>query len=312
MSAGMTLAALTHHESNRGTAMGVAMLGVALGTLSGPPIGGIMGNFLPLWSPYLIVGALLVVNALTQLYVLHRPDISIPVYVKDENESNSRRQSRSSASMAFSPSTAQSSPSEFHDPPRSTVSNAIKFSERATDVNKVVYRDQSEVQRSVSKSSEHSDRPPRLSNTVDEIVSLFTLLKDIKILLVVVVAVTGNACIGMIEPLIPLYLHNAFNENLLHQGLIFAVATASYLVFTPIAGMLSDVYPKWTCLSVGLAALGFGLSFLFASTGIFRVCVSLFFVGAGMSFIDTPSLPLLSQIIEVRRWGCVRIPCCNL
>ena len=273
MSAGMTLSALTHHESNRGTAMGIAMLGVALGTLSGPPIGGIMGNFLPLWTPYVVVGALLLCNAAAQLYVLHRPSSSIPVYVKEESEP-----SRASRADRIS---------QAH--------RMTKFSERATDLATVTYND---------RPTERPTEAPTAS-TVGEVVSVLTLLKNSQILFIVAVAVTGNSCIGMIEPLIPLYLRNTFNQSILQQGLIFATATGSYLVFTPIAGVVSDTYPKWGCLCIGLVALAFGFGFLLAATGIFRVCVSLFFIGGGMSFIDTPSLPLLSEVIEVSLYCCL-------
>ena len=37
-SAGMTLCALTHHDCNRGTAMGLAMVGVAMGSMLGPSV----------------------------------------------------------------------------------------------------------------------------------------------------------------------------------------------------------------------------------------------------------------------------------
>lgn len=245
-----------------------------------------MGNFLPLWSPYIVVGGLLVVNAIAQVFVLHQPNSSIPVYVKEANEpTRPSRASRASRDLGkFSEHRVDHSPAPYLQ--RSTEAH----SERPTGVERHT----------------HADRPTevRVSSTINEVVSVMTLLQDRKILLVVTVAVTGNACIGMVEPLVPLYLHNAFGEDLLHQGLIFATATGTYLLCTPIAGMLSDSLPKWSCLCVGLAALSFGLGMFYISTGVFRVCVSMFFVGAGMSFIDTPSLPLLSEIIEVRTFCC--------
>jgi MFS family permease len=68
MSAGMTLCALAHDDSTRGTAMGLAMTGLALGTLLGPPLGGIIGYHLNLWSPFVIIASLLVVIFLYQSY----------------------------------------------------------------------------------------------------------------------------------------------------------------------------------------------------------------------------------------------------
>ena len=226
MSAGMTLTALTHHESNRGTAMGIVMMGVALGTLLGPPLGGLFAYFLPLWSPYVLVGALLIGNVAAQWFTLHS-----------------------------------------HDP------SAVEV---------------------------WGGKQSSLESAKEEVLSVCSLLKLPKIRFVAVVAVLGNSCIGMIEPLVPLYLSQRFGENVLKQGFIFSTATFSYLVFTPIAGMLSDRNPKWRCLTIGLVSLGFGFAFLYSATSIAKLCVSLFFIGGGMSFIDTPSLPLLADIIEVR------------
>lgn len=301
MSAGMTLSALTHHESNRGTAMGIAMIGVAFGTLSGPPIGGIMGYFLPLWSPYVLVGGLLICNALAQLFVLHRKDSTIPIYIKEADEPT-----RASRITRFSERTTEG-PNILRNTNRTTDFDVARqftqHTERHTDQhaqhNGGQHSSQYAERHTHAGHAEHRPTEIRISCTIEDTISVITLLKQRKIFFVVLVAVTGNCAIGMIEPLIPLYLHNTFHENILHQGLIFATATVSYLVFTPIAGMLSDTYPKWSCLSIGLACMAFGFGFLYVAGSLVRVCVSLFFIGAGMSFIDTPALPLLSEIIEV-------------
>lgn len=74
MSAGMSLIASTHEEETRGTAIGLAMAGVALGTLTGPPIGGIMAYYVNYWSPFVMVGSVLALNATLQTFVLYRED----------------------------------------------------------------------------------------------------------------------------------------------------------------------------------------------------------------------------------------------
>lgn len=61
MSAGMTLCAMTHNEQIRGSAMGLAFTGVALGTLLGPPIGGILGYYVYLWFPFALVSIVLLI-----------------------------------------------------------------------------------------------------------------------------------------------------------------------------------------------------------------------------------------------------------
>lgn len=65
MSSGMTLCAMTHGEEIRGSAMGLAFTGVALGTLLGPPVGGIIGYYVNLWTPFAIVSGILMIVYIT-------------------------------------------------------------------------------------------------------------------------------------------------------------------------------------------------------------------------------------------------------
>jgi MFS family permease len=297
MSAGMTLAALTHHESNRGTAMGIAMIGVALGTLMGPPIGGIMGYFISLWSPYIAVAGLLFCNCVAQLYILHRPNSTIPVYIKEKDEPLSTSIPRASfSSSLFSENGNNVSRETWGNgqPPDVSSSNHPRGSNSRHNSHS------HSISSNNNNNSGINSRGASFSEAVVEVITVFTLLRNRQILFVGVVAVLGNCCVGMIEPLVPLYLDAQFGENVLHQGLIFSTATISYLIATPFAGMLSDAYPKWACLTGGLLSVGFGFLFLYDSTSLVKVCVSLFFIGAGMGFLDTPILPLLSEIIEVR------------
>lgn len=123
------------------------------------------------------------------------------------------------------------------------------------------------------------------------------LLAQPEIFFAVLIAVIGNCTIGMIEPLVPFYLHDTFHQNILQQGLIFTTTTVTYLICTPVAGVLNNSYPHWMCLSMGLFGLSLGLGLLYASTTVTRVCIALLFIGGGMSFIDAPALPLLTEIV---------------
>lgn len=109
----------------------------------------------------------------------------------------------------------------------------------------------------------------------------------------------GNASIGMIEPLVAPWLNDEFDQNLLWQGIIFGSASLSYLIFTPIAGMVSDMFPKRACLCLGFVAVSLGLCTFSAASSVPSACMSLAFVGGGLGFVDTPILPLLALIVEV-------------
>ena len=278
MSAGMTLCALTHHDSVRGAAMGTAMIGVALGTLIGPPIGGILGYYTYYFVPYIIVGCVLLINYMFQLMILHDnmflksvfPPLDRVKYIEIEKQEDFRRLSNSSFSVNGN---------------RSNNSNSTTIST------------------SIINNSNNNNSNIKIDT------SFMSLLYNKHIALLILTSVIGNACIGLIEPLIPQYLSNQYNENILYQGVIFGCATLSYLVCTPMAGYISDEQPKWICIAMGLLCIGFGLCMVMSSgVSLGLLCFCLVCIGGGMSFVDTPILPFLSEIVQV----CMYIYICIL
>lgn len=66
MTAGMAIVNQVHPESERGTAAGVVMSGVALGVLAGPIFAGVISELWTSWGAFLIVAALILVGAALQ------------------------------------------------------------------------------------------------------------------------------------------------------------------------------------------------------------------------------------------------------
>jgi MFS transporter, DHA1 family, solute carrier family 18 (vesicular amine transporter), member 1/2 len=62
-------------DKERGNAMGIALGGLALGVLIGPPFGGIMYQFVGKSAPFLILSALALGDGLLQLFML-QPSIT--------------------------------------------------------------------------------------------------------------------------------------------------------------------------------------------------------------------------------------------
>jgi MFS family permease len=286
MSAGMTLIAQRHSDTNRGAAMGLAMTGVALGTLLGPPLGGILGFYGNLWMPFVLVAGILILVFVFQVC----GDLSPP----ERDEATERLLNPSSESFAGLDS----------DDGRSSVAMRLTDEECGGSAAAERRLAAASTMNTCTAGSSRSERESRAKE--EELLlppaSIGALLQDPHILFIGMVAVIGNSAIGMIEPLVPQYLDKEFGESLLFQGLIFGCASLAYLLFTPMAGYMSDVCPKWTCLATGLLVMGLGLgAFLLAGT-VWMVCVCLALVGGGMAFIDTPILPLLADVVEVR--GC--------
>jgi MFS family permease len=66
-SSGFTLIVQTHHEGVRGSAVGIASIGIALGVLLGPPIAGLLGSIEP-WLPFVSLLGFLAINMIMQLF----------------------------------------------------------------------------------------------------------------------------------------------------------------------------------------------------------------------------------------------------
>lgn len=66
MTAGMALVNQVHRESERGTAAGVVMSGMALGVLAGPIFAGVIAEFWTSWGAFLIIAALILLGAVLQ------------------------------------------------------------------------------------------------------------------------------------------------------------------------------------------------------------------------------------------------------
>lgn len=72
MISGMKIIKNTHKDKYLSTAITMAMSGVAVGVLLGPPIGGLLGYYVDLWCPYIFVAMLLIWNCTAQLIVLSK------------------------------------------------------------------------------------------------------------------------------------------------------------------------------------------------------------------------------------------------
>lgn len=57
-------------DKERGNAMGIALGGLALGVLIGPPFGGIMYEFVGKTAPFLILSALALGDGCTKIWII--------------------------------------------------------------------------------------------------------------------------------------------------------------------------------------------------------------------------------------------------
>jgi len=316
-SSGFTLIVKTHHEDVRGSAVGVASIGIALGVLLGPPVAGLLGSIYP-WLPFVALCSLLFINIIMQMCTSYETTNSHPLY-----QSSRLRGSLDAALL---------SSSTDYEP---------RFAVRGSNLDMI---DQSSsFDRSFGNDPTHDINGGTCTGC--------KLLKDPMIFIVSIAVMIANATVGMIEPLIPLYMeqtllngnsNSSSNSSSIsdHQddasqrtrtiGLTFAISTLAYLLCTPLAGYLGDRLSKssssssnssssssttttlsspsshsrnrrYVVILIGMLMLAGGLSsFWLMGHGWFGLILGLIGIGIGMAFIDAPVAALLADIMDIR------------
>ena len=263
MASGMALVANYHQERVHGTAMGMAVTGIAAGVVLGPPVGGIMASLLGNCSPFYIITGIISVNILCQIHF----------YCKSSQYAHT--EINRSSSINASPSDGFGTSIVDEESGRQLSFNSIEEKEK-------------QKHDAVAERSQDCSSYPCCS--------LFALFTYRRIAVVAFGNLLGNFCVGMMEVLIPLYLMSEFNLSQLYQGLVFGAMSFSYLFATPISGMLSDRFAKWKVFIAGPIIGGLGLLLFYWSTTLTLVIVCLCIVGVGVALIDTPSMSLLSSV----------------
>jgi len=236
MSGGMALLTRLHEADDRSSAMSTAMLGVALGVMTGAPLGGILADRISVLAPYGGIAAMVVLPLILHLKFVLEGGFGEGSWPEEEED------------------------------------------EARLD----------EMPQGGTATSLYGDR--------------FVIIPTGAVAVI-------NMCIAVIEPSVPLYLaKEPFNYGSMAQGLIFGISTLGYLCGTPIAGYLADgTFPKWKIMIVGVFALSAGLIVMAIDRQLWLLCFGLALVGIGMGLGDTPSLPLLAEVVEWRgrnEFGC--------
>ena len=66
-------------DKERGNAMGIALGGLALGVLIGPPFGGFMYQFVGKTAPFLILAFLALLDGCLQMLIL-QPEVTLDIF----------------------------------------------------------------------------------------------------------------------------------------------------------------------------------------------------------------------------------------
>ncbi|TFY55923.1 hypothetical protein EVJ58_g7944 [Rhodofomes roseus] len=278
-------------EKDVGQQLGLVMVGVPLGQLIAPPVGGALYDRWGYRAPFIFTIIFTLLDLPARLLVHEKPPAD------------------SLDTEAAATATSQSEP----DPekagnvgsPISPISPASMFSEsteKVSSVRKVLGADAgAEAAVAVAISASEMPAAPVQTKERKELSLLqvmHKLLTSTRTLVVLFSTFTGSFAFAALDVTLPLRVQALWNLNSTKVGLVYLASLVPTLVSSPLAGKLSDKFgPAWvaTVLFVcgipwfGLLTLDFSLAFF-----IVAFAVENFFIGATSS-------PLTTELAAVTR-----------
>eukprot|EP00927_Polykrikos_kofoidii_P063132 TRINITY_DN57966_c0_g1_i1.p1 TRINITY_DN57966_c0_g1~~TRINITY_DN57966_c0_g1_i1.p1 ORF type:complete len:484 (+),score=60.15 TRINITY_DN57966_c0_g1_i1:74-1525(+) len=268
MTGGMALVNMAHPESERGSAAGTVMTGMALGVLAGPVVAGALTKIWSSWGAFLVIAALIVVAMAAQAVLL-----------KGASAQLESLQREAATEVEVAPPVRGQSGS-FVDLANGSIAGSF-----------------TSAQASRSGAAAAVEGNARQGTEVGR----YNAYGDPFVLVVAGCSLVSSMSIALLEPVVPLYLSRPpFLLAPFSQSLVWSASTLAYMVSTPIAGFLADRIPGRVLLFGGLALMALGVSGVVLVGQLWCTVVALLIVGAAMGFIETPSSPLLAKIADFR------------
>ncbi len=128
--------------------------------------------------------------------------------------------------------------------------------------------------------------------------SILTLLRNWRVLLAGSVVLVTASVLSLLEPTLPLYLHQQFDASSGMIGLLFGIIALASGLMTPLAGILADRYGRWPIIHSGLLALTLTLPLIALPHSLLPVIPALFLVGSSAALALTPPLAALADAVD--------------
>lgn len=280
---------------DRGSSVGFALTGVAVGAFAGPPIGGYACCFsysLSLLLPFGVAVVMIVVClVLLAMCFLLECRIAPPGTDRLSNRS----------SLASSGDVSPHSPAKAAHG-RVSASWAINR-DAAVSGNSTPNtnaRDSPSVM-SVHTAWDTTDGSSTVASVATTSSSDLLLYKSKPSIILAVLIFIGNAIIGMLEPLYPVWLNNQGYSGS-QEGLMFSSSTVGFVAGTWLAGILCDRLGKfhWICVA-GLMIMVIGLLALYLLPPSYSIwsIFPLFTLGIGFACINSSSVLIFTEIAQV-------------
>ena len=130
------------------------------------------------------------------------------------------------------------------------------------------------------------------------LLSPFRILENRYFLIGAAVVIVGAAIPSVLEPTLPVYLHNILHTSPGSIGLLFAVQTSAYALTTPLAEKSSRKFGHVRTIKAGFVLAAGSLSLIILSNATWSIAFAMFAAGVSMGLVLAPSLSYLAQIAE--------------
>jgi len=141
---------------------------------------------------------------------------------------------------------------------------------------------------------------PALGEKKSEWQQMVVLFNDPNIACINVLLFVGNCGMTLLQPTLPLYVHNSLGYAQFGQGMVWGAMTLTYLVSRPASGCLAEKLTKSVVITCGVSFLTCGLLIIGSVPLLWVVLAGTSCIGVGVAFITTPCMPLLADVVELQ------------
>jgi DHA1 family solute carrier family 18 vesicular amine transporter 1/2 len=113
-----------------------------------------------------------------------------------------------------------------------------------------------------------------------------------------------HAVLGCMKPLLQVILDREFGMGIFHRSLVVSIATVTFFISTPVAGMMSDRMPRSRLVALGLFfAVLSTVFFTLRGLGLWALCISVGLLGSSMGVSGSAGQALLADLVDRHNLG---------
>jgi len=297
-----------------------AAVGISLGVMAGAPVGGVLFAAGGKRLPFLVVAGVLVFDALARVVLLAEPDEVHHALEQSQKEGGLALQDASQGGSALfredvgaqERGTLQSGAGEAnvedgaHGTTRHRATSVVDPEGGGGAQDHTPAACDSDVEQGVDdekKEKKAEDQRPAL-------VVLKELCCDPQVVVITLVLLCGNGCIGFAEAQLPRYLEETFDLGSLTIGLIYGAQTMLFTIVMPILAARGAAIGRPFLMALGLVVMGACITLVPWWKNLVWVIPIWMGTAVGMACIDSSCNPQLADIVESRHPGSCVGGCC--